>query len=50
MPKLSPTLHNLDPYVCVSALQKCIRRGLQREAMEFAVEMARTSTLFFLGV
>src|SRR5258707_168475 len=28
---------------CISALQKCIRRGLEREAMEFAVELMHTS-------
>ena len=32
---------------CVSALQKCIRRGLEREAMEFAVELMHTSKSFF---
>ena len=31
---------------CVSALQKCIRRGLEREAMEFAVELHETSKGF----
>lgn len=47
MPLMKKTIHGLDPFVCVSALQKCIRRGLERPAMEFAVEMARTSKPFF---
>lgn len=39
------TRHGLDPLVCLSALQKCIRRGLEREAMEFACELLNTSIL-----
>ena len=31
---------------CVSAMQKAIRRGLEREAMEFAVELLHTSKAF----
>ena len=31
---------------CLSALQKCIRRGLEREAMEFACELIHTSKAF----
>ena len=31
---------------CVSALQKCVRRGLEREAMVFAVELIHTSKAF----
>lgn len=31
---------------CVSAMQKCIRRGLEREAMEFACELLHTSKAF----
>ena len=31
---------------CVSAMQKAIRRGLEREAMEFAVELMHTSQAF----
>lgn len=43
-----PLTHNgLDSFVCLSAMQKCIRRGLEREAMEFAVELAHTSKNFF---
>jgi replication-associated recombination protein RarA len=37
------TAHKLDPYECVSALQKCIRRNMEREAMWFACEMLHTS-------
>jgi replication-associated recombination protein RarA len=32
--------------VCISALQKSIRRGLEREAMQFAVELIHTSKPF----
>jgi len=31
---------------CVSAMQKSIRRGLEREAMQFAVELMHTSLAF----
>jgi replication-associated recombination protein RarA len=31
---------------CVSAMQKCIRRGLELEAMQFAVELMHTSKAF----
>jgi len=31
---------------CVSAMQKRIRRGMEREAMEFAVELIHTSKAF----
>jgi hypothetical protein len=37
------TKHGLNPLTCISALQKAIRRGLEKEAMEFAVELMRTS-------
>ncbi len=40
------TKHNLSPWSCISALQKCIRRGMEREAMEFACEMIHTSKAF----
>jgi replication-associated recombination protein RarA len=40
------TVHNMDALVCISALQKAIRRGLEREAMEFAVELLHTSKAF----
>ena len=31
---------------CISAMQKAIRRGMEREAMEFAVELMHTSKAF----
>jgi replication-associated recombination protein RarA len=34
------TLNGLSPFDCMSAMQKAIRRGLEREAMEFASELA----------
>src|SRR5690348_14252237 len=37
------TRHNLDPFACLSALQKCIRRGVEREAMEFACELLHST-------
>ncbi len=40
------TKNNLPAMACVSALQKCIRRGMEREAMEFAVELMHTSKAF----
>ena len=40
------TKHGLNALTCVSALQKAIRRGLEREAMEFAVELMHTSKAF----
>ena len=42
-----PTTKNgLDPYVCLSALQKHIRRGNELEAMRVAVELSHTSKAF----
>lgn len=40
------TKNNLPAMVCVSAMQKCIRRNLEREAMEFACELLHTSKAF----
>ena len=40
------TKSGLNPLTCISALQKAIRRGLEREAMEFAVELMHTSKNF----
>jgi len=40
------TIHNLPAMACVSAMQKTIRRGMEREAMEFAVELIHTSKAF----
>lgn len=36
----------LNAMTCLSALQKCIRRGMEREAMEFACELIHTSKAF----
>src|SRR6266516_3899282 len=39
-PKMMPlTVHNLSALACLSAMQKCIRRGMELEAMQFAVEL-----------
>lgn len=43
MPK---TIHGLSALRCVSAMQKCIRRAMEREAMEFAVELMHTSKAY----
>jgi replication-associated recombination protein RarA len=40
------TINELPAMACVSAMQKCIRRGMEREAMEFAVELMHTSKPF----
>jgi replication-associated recombination protein RarA len=40
------TKSGLPAMACVSAMQKSIRRGLEREAMEFAVELMHTSKAF----
>jgi replication-associated recombination protein RarA len=40
------TINKQDPFVYLSAMQKCIRRGMEREAMEFAVELVHTSKAF----
>jgi replication-associated recombination protein RarA len=40
------TIHKGDPNGCISAMQKMIRRGLEKEAMEFAVELGHTSKSF----
>jgi hypothetical protein len=48
--KLPLTLHGLDPFECASAMQKCIRRGMEREAMEFACEMLHSSKAYFTMV
>jgi replication-associated recombination protein RarA len=41
--KLPPTKNGLDPFHVLSAMQKCIRRGMEREAFEFACELIHTS-------
>ena len=40
------TKSGLPAMPCVSAMQKAIRRGIEREAMEFAVELMHTSRAF----
>ena len=40
------TKHNLPALACVSAMQKAIRRGMEKEAMEFACELLHTSKPF----
>jgi hypothetical protein len=36
------TKNGLPAMACVSAMQKAIRRGMEREAMEFTVELMHT--------
>lgn len=43
---IPPTKSGLSSMACLSALQKCIRRGLEREAMQFAIELMHTSKPF----
>lgn len=43
---IPPTINGLPSMACVSAMQKCIRRGLERQAMEFACELLHTSKAF----
>ena len=43
---ISDTKSGLPAMACVSAMQKAIRRGMEREAMEFAVELMHTSKAF----
>jgi replication-associated recombination protein RarA len=40
---IPPTKSGMAALTCISALQKCIRRGMEREAMEFACELIHTS-------
>ena len=40
------TIHNMPAMTCVSAMQKAIRRGLERDAMEVAVELMHTSKAY----
>lgn len=40
------TKHGLPAMGCVSAMQKSIRRGMEREAMQFACELVHTSKAF----
>lgn len=45
-PMIPPTKNGLPAMGCLSAMQKCIRRGLELEAMSFAVELHHTSKNF----
>src|SRR5690606_31943653 len=45
-PMIPTTKNNLPAMGCLSAMQKCIRRGLELDAMRFAVELHRTSKAF----
>jgi replication-associated recombination protein RarA len=40
------TVHGLNAMTCVSAMQKAIRRSMEVEAMQFAVELMHTSRAF----
>jgi replication-associated recombination protein RarA len=40
------TKNGLNAMTCISALQKAIRRGLEREAIEFACELIHSSRAF----
>ena len=46
LPMIPDTKNGLPAMACVSAMQKAIRRGLEREAMEFAVRADHTSKAF----
>lgn len=46
MAPIQNTIHGINPFHCVSAMQKYIRRGMEREAMEVAAEMAYTSKAY----
>jgi len=46
MNMIPKTIHGMSPHDCISSLQKFIRRGLEREAMEMACEMGHTSKAF----
>ena len=43
---IPPTKNGLPAMACASAMQKSIRRGLEREAMQFACELIHTSKGF----
>jgi len=40
---MPPTLHKMSAMVCLSAMQKCIRRSMEQDAMLFACELGHTS-------
>lgn len=43
---IPPTKNGLPAMACVSAMQKYIRRGMEKEAMQHAVELMHTSKSF----
>lgn len=43
---IPPTKNGLPAMACLSAMQKCIRRNMEHEAMEFACELLLTSKGF----
>jgi replication-associated recombination protein RarA len=43
MSMIPPTKNGLPAMGCLSAMQKCIRRGMEKEAMQFACELLHTS-------
>jgi len=45
-PVIPATRNGLPAMATVSAMQKAVRRGMEREAMEFAVELMHTSKAF----
>src|SRR5690606_12869992 len=45
-PMIPNTKNGLPAMGCLSAMQKCIRRGMEMEAMSFAVELHHTSKNF----
>lgn len=47
---IPPTKNDLPAMGCLSAMQKCIRRGLELDAMRFAVELHQTSKAFAVMV
>ena len=49
-PRIPTTVHGLNLFECLSGLQKCIRRGLERQAMLFACELGHTSKGFATAV
>lgn len=47
---IPPTKNGLSSMACLSALQKCIRRGMEREAMQFAIELMHSRKAGFTMV
>jgi replication-associated recombination protein RarA len=47
MAPIQRTVNGYDPFEVCSAIQKCIRRGLERDAMLWCLEMAHTSKAYY---